>query len=153
MNDILAVLLNLGLNQDSYDKENNLALAAFFAIGSLLENAAADTKQIIETFFSAILQTFEKTLQNNAFPSIEMRNDYQNYLASVIEACLVQEKIRLDLSNGRSVLNLLISSFKQRECVYEEGLLACASIALGNNIIMKEWERLSSSYCLSLVYI
>lgn len=127
----LETLLGIALNPDSYDKDNNLALAAFFAIGSLLENSAKDTKNIVEDFFPVILGTFEKTLQNGAFSSDEMRNDYQNYLASVIEACMVSEKIRLDLNGGRYVLNHLINSFNQRGGVYEEGLLAASSIALG----------------------
>ena len=131
LKDTLNLLLNTALNQNSYDKENNLALAAFFAIGSLLENSAKDTKTIVEDYFGVILDSFEKTLQSGTFPDTETRNDYQNYLASVIEASLVSEKISLDLTQGKYVLNMIISSFKQRECVYEEGLLAASSIALG----------------------
>ena len=129
--DTLGILLNIALNPDSYDKDNNLALAAFFAIGSLLENSAQDKKKVVEDFFTVILDTFQKTLQTGAFSSPEMRNDYQNYLASVIEASLVSEKIRLDLNQGRVALNMLIASFNQRGGVYEEGLLAASSIALG----------------------
>lgn len=131
MKDTLSVLLNIALNQNSYDKENNLALAAFFAIGSLLENSASDTKKTVEDFFGVILGAFEKTLQSGTFPDTETRNDYQNYLSSVIEASLVSEKINLDITQGKYVLNMIISSFKQRDCVYEEGLLAASSIALG----------------------
>ncbi len=132
LKDTLGSLLSIALNPDSYDVEHNLALAAFFAIGSLVENSANDSKKIIEDFFSVILGTFQKTLQIGAFSSDQMRNDYQNYLASVIEACMVSEKIKLGLNEGKIVLNMLISSFKQREGVYEEGLLAASSIALGN---------------------
>ena len=131
LNDTLSVLLNIALDQNSYDTENNLALAAFFAIGSLLENSAMDTKKSVEDFFSVILSAFDKTLQNGAFSSNEVRNDYQNYLASIIEASLVSEKIHLDFNQGKIVLNMISSSFKLRDCVYEEGLLAASSISLG----------------------
>jgi hypothetical protein len=128
--DVLKELYNTALNQNSYDKDSNLALASFFAIGSLLENAAMDTKKTVEDFFVTIIGTFERTLQPGLFPNAEIRNDYQNYLASVIEAALVSEKITLDYTQGKHVLDLIINSFKQRECVYEEGLLAASSIAL-----------------------
>ncbi len=98
----------------------------------MVENSANDTKKIIEDFFSVILGTFQKTIQIGAFSSDQMRNDYQNYLASVIEACMVSEKIKLGFNEGKMVLDMLILSFKQRDGVYEEGLLAASSIALGN---------------------
>ena len=135
LNDTLSVLLNIALDQNSYDKDNNLALASFFAIGTLLENSALDTKKTVQDFFTVILSAFEKTLQNGAFSSDELRNDYQNYLASVIEACLVSEKIILDFNQGKIVLTMIITSFKQRDSVYEEGLLAASSISLGIVII------------------
>jgi hypothetical protein len=141
LSEILGILINVALNQDSYDKDNNLTLASFFAIGSLLENSANDTKKIVEDFFELILDTFQKTLQVNVFPSTEMRNDYQNYLASVIEASLVSEKILLGVSQGKQVMRMIIESFIQRDCVYEEGLLAASSISLGiylNNLGMGE---------------
>lgn len=124
-------MYRVALNQDSYDKDNNLALGAFFAMGSLIENSAMDTRKIVEDFFSMILSTFQQTLQPGLFNSNEIRNDYQNYIASVIEACFVTEKIKLEVSQGKQVMMMLIESFIQREGVYEEGLLAASSISLG----------------------
>ena len=129
---MLKTLFDIGLDINSYDVDNNLCKSAFFTICSILENIPDDCSEILINFFSALIDNFLKTLDGNNFQNLQLRNEFQCYLVSCIEAALVSEKIQLNIDQGTKLLDLITESFNQRQCVYEEGLLACSGIATGN---------------------
>lgn len=129
MNDSLELLLKLATIKESYDTENNVAMNCFFTIGSLIENSAPDTRYIITGFFKQLINAFQDTLKPNIFESNEIRFAYQGYIASCIEACLLCGNLELNPSDASKVLELIIQTFKERELVYEEGLMAASSLA------------------------
>lgn len=127
---LLNTLMEVGFTKDAYNPDNNVALAAFFTMGTLIDYAPNDTHGIISAFFCHIYGAFESTLDPKNFQSQEMRHAYQAYLATVISSCTVAEKVKMSFSEASAVYSLIKSTFEERQNVYEEGLMACSSIAL-----------------------
>jgi hypothetical protein len=125
----LDLLLQLAIMKGSYDTEHNVAMNCFFTIGSLIENSAPDTRYVITEFFGKLITAFQDTLKQELFESNEIRFAYQGYIASCIEACLLCGNLELNASDGSTVLHLIIQTFKERQLVYEEGLMAASSLA------------------------
>lgn len=143
MDTLLKQLLQTAYKPGAYDRDENVALACFFAISSLLENAANDTRNIISDFFTVLYEALENSLLLQNFQDQEMQYNYQSYIASAIESALTAERIKLNKEQTKAILSKLIATFKQRENVYEEGLLACSAIALCKNYIVIKSYRTS----------
>lgn len=138
VDNLLKALLNTAYTSGAYDSDNNVALAAFYAIGSLIDYAPVDTYAYINNFFPTICSTFQQALSPEQFGGTEpMRLSYQCYLATVISACAVEDKVKLLPEQANAVYNMIKETFVQRQTVYEEGLMACSSIALsmGQNFL------------------
>lgn len=127
---LLELLLKVAFEKDAYDPNNNIALGAFFTMGSLIDYAPLDTYHIINNFFYHILSAFESTLNPKNFTSKEMMYSYQTYIATVISACTAGEKVKINKEEAKAVYEYIKNSFIERQGVYEEGLMACSSIAL-----------------------
>ncbi len=131
MNPLLISLTNLMFRESSYESTNNVSFSACCSIMSLVENSATDTKLILQGFFTEILNFFNKTLTNkNMFKSEEQRKNIQAYLANIIDTCFNSGKLPINIEKGKMILEMLIESFKERNNVYEEGLLACSALGL-----------------------
>jgi importin subunit beta-1 len=127
---LLPLLMQLAFTKDAYDPNDNIALGCFYLMGSLVDHAPMDTYYILNNFFSNIYMAYESTLDAANFPSQEQRYSYQCYIATVISACFSGEKVKMNNEQASAVYNLIKTSFEQRQGVYEEGLMACSSIAL-----------------------
>jgi importin subunit beta-1 len=128
---LLYKLLEIAITKDAYDPNNNVAVAALFALGSLIDYAPLDCYNHISNFFPQIFNAFQSTLQPEKYINQEARFAYQSYFATIISACFVGgDKVKLTLDDAKTVYANLESSFKERGNVYEEGLMACSSLAL-----------------------
>lgn len=130
MEGLMALLLDLAYTKDACNPNDNIALGAFFLMGSLIDHAPVDTYFVLNNFFANIYQAFESTLDQSKYTNQEQRYSYQCYIATVISACFSGEKVRMNQDQATAVYNLIKSSFEQRQGVYEEGIMACSSIAL-----------------------
>jgi hypothetical protein len=126
----LELLLKLAFTPKSYDSTNNVAMCCFHAIGSLIENSAPDTRFIIQGFFNDLFEAFKSTLNPSFFQNDQMRFDYQAYITSAMEPCLISGYLNINLESGKEILDAIILTFKERNTVYEEGLMAASSIGL-----------------------
>lgn len=129
IHNLLTNLLQTAYTSGAYDPNNNVAVAAFFAIGTIIDYSPLDGYPIINEFFSHVYNAFESTLDPKNFHNDDMRLAYQGYLASIISACGMN-KVKMNYELGNAVYILIKQSFVQRQQVYEEGLMACSSIAL-----------------------
>jgi importin subunit beta-1 len=130
MKNCLEILLKLAFTPKSYDADDNVALASFYAIGSLIENSAPDTRVIVSSFFNSLLDAFRSTLNPEFFESTKMRYDYQAYIAASLEPCFVSGYLSISFDGAREILEIIINTFKERKGVYEEGLMAASALAL-----------------------
>lgn len=127
---LLNKLFELAIDPKAYDKDNNVALASLFTIGSLIDYAPQDCNIIIHDFFPNFYNAFLSTLDPNNFPNDEVRFCYQGYYCTVFSACFSENKLNLSVDQYYAVYDQIEKSFQQRQTVYEEGLMACSSLAL-----------------------
>ncbi len=149
MNELLTQLLQIAFTKEAYDPNQNVALAAFFCMGSLIDYAPYDTYTVINNFFSNIYTAFESTMDPKNFSKEEIRYAYQSYIATVISACAVGQKVKMNIDEAASVYNLIKESFTQRQQVYEEGLMACSSLALA---LGTDFESLIADFGVYVLY-
>lgn len=130
LSELLPILLTLAYTPNAYNKTDNVALYSFLAIGTLIEQSSPCDQKVILEFFASIYEAFQKSLDKSTFNNNEeMRNDYQGYLASIISAYTTNNLINISKEQGELLYNLIRSSFDERKSVYEEGLIACSSLA------------------------
>jgi importin subunit beta-1 len=129
--DLLTALLQTAFEANAYNSENNIALSCLYTVGSLVDFCSPDAYTIIDQIFPQIVGAFERTTQlNNGFQGEEpKRLAYQGYLATIISACTVEGKVTLSKDQVKHLFNLLKQTFLERNAVYEEGLMACSSLA------------------------
>ena len=149
MGELLNQLIKLAFTKDAYDPNHNVALAAFFSMGSIIDYAPIDTYNTINNFFSDIFSAFQSTLDSKNFQKEEVRYAYQSYIATVISACAVGQKVKINIQEAASIYELLKTSFIQRQSVYEEGLMACSSLALA---LGQDFEPLVKDFLSYLSY-
>jgi hypothetical protein len=100
-------------------------------MGSIVEHAPPESHEYIQQFFPSVVEAFETTfLGTSTMTDKEMRLAYQGYLATLISCFLAQGKIPIDHAKAEHLFKLLIQSFHERGSNYEEGIIACSTIAL-----------------------
>ena len=135
MDVLLKNLLQTAFDPKAYNPDENVALSSFFAICSLMENAANDTRVILHQFFPSLYEALKSTTFSQNFKSKEIQYCYQSYIASAIESAICSERIQLTRDQTKAIIDLIIQTFQIREGVYEEGILAISAIALCNNFL------------------
>ena len=119
-------LFKIVSNISLYDPDYNIILMAFHLLGSLAEKAALDVKNYMINNFKFLNEMFIKTLKLENFPNAEICYNYQNYLASNLQAFLMTGMATPDLA--ANLLKYLIETFKMRKELYEEGLALIGNI-------------------------
>jgi importin subunit beta-1 len=143
MKNLLNILLELAFTPNSYNSDDNVAQSCFFTMASIIENSCPDTRQIVHSFFNDLVAGFKSSLKPEFFPNQKMRFDYQAYIAATIEPCLVTGYVNINFDEAKEIMNIVITTFKERGCVYEEGLIAASSVGLSLkddfDILVKEF--------------
>ena len=122
-------LLQLCQNISLYDNENNIIRRAFFVIGVLAERAAKDVQNQMINVFKLLTEMFNKTItQQNYFQNIEIVKSYQEYITSCLSGFLPTECA--NINDCANLLQYVLTSFQQRNELYEEGITIIGSIAL-----------------------
>jgi hypothetical protein len=127
--EILNKLLTIAYKKGAYEPTHNVALSAFFAMGTLIEQSPLNTHAYVNEFFTHIVNAFQSTLEQGKYNDEEERYAYQTYLATIISSCCQGEKIKLNAESTAHLFNLLKTSFEQNKDIYEEGIMAGSSIA------------------------
>ena len=129
---LLEKLIKLAYIKNAYNPDSNIALSSFFVIGTIIEHSNIDCKNIINTFFTEIIYLLQNSLNENNFSSKEEQYQYQSYICTIISSSCTGEKIQLNTESLNSTYNLIISTFLQRNSIYEEGIMAMSSLAYTN---------------------
>ena len=130
---LLEKLIKLAYIRKAYNPNSNIALSSFFVIGTILEHSDIECKNIINSFFSEIYNLLHNSLNENNFTSKEEQLQYQSYICTIISSSCSGEKIQMNNEQLTLTYNLIIETFNQRNCIYEEGLMAMSSLANSNS--------------------
>ena len=121
-------LLQLCQNVALYDSENNIVKRAFWILGVLGDHTAKDVQNQMINIFKLLIEMFNKTItQQNYFKNIEIVKFYQEYICSCLHSYLLAERASNDCVN---LLQYVLTSFQQRNELYEEGISIIGAIAL-----------------------
>ena len=126
------------LDINNYDKNNNTCMWSALALGSMLEKIPYSLESLIFNNLPKLYNAFKIALDDKNFTDKEMQLEIQNYIASVINASLVNPNRNLLLSK-EDLLNLyklLADSFNKRGYTYSEGINAMTAIINSKKIFI-----------------
>lgn len=126
----LKTFIEYAYKKDAYDSQDNIAAEAFNAIGAIIQNATLSCESIIKEFFSTLQNAFQATFNMENFKNEKIRDAFQAYIAHCFFSGLTSGLIQMDFASAKLLTDMIIESFKQRNGIYEEGLLAISSLAL-----------------------
>ena len=122
-------ILQLCSNVNLFDKDDNIILSGFFVLAILGERTANDAKIQMSYVFHSLTEMFDKTItQKNSFQSIDIVNSYQEYLCSCLTGFLLTGCA--EINDCGNLLQYILSSFQQRNDLFEEGITTIGAISL-----------------------
>lgn len=133
----LNTFIEFAYKKDAFDVQDNIAAEAFNAIGAIMQNATYNNMNIIQSFFYTLQNAFQATFNLENFKNEKIRDYYQAYISHCFFSGLTSGLIQMDFASAKLLTDMIIESFKQRNGIYEEGLLAISSLALN---IGKDFE-------------
>ena len=121
-------LIKLCSNIDNYNKEVNIPFVGFNLLSTLGERSALDIRDKMINLFTILVKMFNDTLDIQKIYDINIRNNYQEYLAICLTGFLITGKG--DKQIASNLLNSIIDSFKLRNDLYDEAMTLIGAIAL-----------------------
>lgn len=120
--------MNLGLQNP--DKSDNLTMHCFITICDLIEYSSHDKQDKLNEILAHYVEQLNSTMnpENLNKSSLEVIYDVQCYFCNIIRTCFRKKINMADLQLAEKVYFAIESTFKFRNGVYEEGLLAIAAL-------------------------
>ncbi len=147
--EILNNLLSIAYKKDSYDSENNIALPTLYSINSLIDFSPLDCFDFIKEFFNNIVIALDNTSANDMFrDDPDKKYAYQENLSAIINSYLLGNKVTLDSAKCLYLYNLLERLFKERNSVFQSGILLCSKLTIySHNNSPEIFEQILSQFC------
>ena len=146
---LLNLLINLAYSKNSYNPDHNVSVSCFLTIGTLIEGSYVNDRQVIQDFFAVIYDALEKSLKKENFLNENMMYDFQGYISNVIVAYSSSRNFQMTIEQAKLVYSLFSQSFKQRGELYEDGILACASLS---NLVSSGYEVILDDFMKYLIF-
>jgi len=134
--------------KDAFDKGVNLANSSLAAFSNMIQYSAADTLTILTQVLQLLGEEFASTLQ----PGYRVPDkiiEYQGYLCSAMQPTFIKLTGRIAPEVLNNLVNLILASFKQRNAVYDEGILAMSGLIIASN---RNFQPYMESFGPYLVY-
>lgn len=135
---IFAELVTLAYREGAYNKDENLTMYCFLLINELIEYSSHDKQEKLSEILIYFLTQFEATLSsaiNNtvnimAAPgSSDVVLQLQSYYCTIFRAVFKKLIKKINAEMGGKIFTLLEGSFKLRQGVYDEAVLAIGTLA------------------------
>ena len=119
-------LIEIALRDNSYNKDYNLSLYCILAIDTLVTYSSHDKIEKLPEIIAYFIGLFESSINS---PPNEAVLQFQSYYCIIFRGVFRKTLKMIDLNIAEKIWTVLEASFKQRQCVYEEALLALAALA------------------------
>jgi importin subunit beta-1 len=138
---LFSELVLIAYREGAYNKDENLTMYCFLLINELIEYSSHDKQEKLSEILIYFLTQFEGTLSGvNNNTLLNMNKDgggdlilqLQSYYCTIFRAVFKKMNKKINLEMGSKIYTLLENSFKARQTVYEEAVLAIG--ALANNM-------------------
>lgn len=126
---LLNNLLTVANTKGAYNTNNNVASSCYFSIGILIDNSSSNLSPFIQEFFAEVINSLNFLYEAHDKPK-EEKEAYENYLFTVIHACLSSKKIDINMEQAKFLYNKVKAAFVRRDGVFVEGLLVCGGLAI-----------------------
>lgn len=109
---------------------DNLAMHCFICLCDLIENSSHDKQDKLTEILAYFITQLNSTMlpENISNSSIELIHQIQCYFCNIFRSCFRKKINIVDLNLAEKVYFSIEATFKFRNCVYEEGLLAIAAL-------------------------
>ena len=124
---MLNALHDLCFKDSTYDTDNAIADRGFLAIGSIIESCQQEDGPSISKFMSTFYEDMMKmgTLYQN---NLQKHQAYQGFLCNIVVSIGNYHQLILNQAQGTAMYSIIEQSFKERNDIYDEGILALSSI-------------------------
>ena len=132
LSNIIAILLKIAYDKNSYDKDRNLTLLSMFLIGKIIQISenTEENRKIIEHFFARLYTLFQESLEIKHFNSLQEQYCYQDNIISIISSCGGEyQKISMNATQIKCVYDLIDKTIQQRKELFPEAIIALGSLA------------------------
>jgi importin subunit beta-1 len=135
---IFKELVVLAYREGAYNKDENLTMYCFLLINELIEYSSHDKQEKLSEILIYFLTQFESTLNNSisnlvnvmaVAGSSDVVLQLQSYYCTIFRAVFKKLLKKINSDMGGKIFTLLDSSFKLRQSVYDEALLAVGALA------------------------
>jgi hypothetical protein len=124
-------LVSRGLNDSAFDREHNLSLYCILTLDSLISNSSNDKQSTLLEIIVYFTTELEKSCGMAASDAVYQ---IQSYYCVIIRSVLKKLVTSISKDIAEKVFKTIEESFKQRQGVYDEGLLAISALATSNYI-------------------
>jgi hypothetical protein len=119
-------LIDIAMRENAFNKDYNLSLYCILAIDALISYSSHDKIEKLNEIIAYFIGLFESSI--NSHPN-EVVLQFQSYYCIIFRSVFRKTLKMIDLNIAEKIYTVLEASFKQRQCVYEEALLAIAALA------------------------
>ncbi len=123
---LIKEFIDVAMREHAFNKDYNLSLYCILAIDALITYCSHDKMEKLPEIIAYFIGLFENSI--NSTPN-EVVLQYQSYYCIIFRGVFRKTLKMIDLSIADKIYTVLEASFKQRQCVYEEALLAIAALA------------------------
>ncbi len=135
---IFKELVVIAYRQGAYNKDENLTMYSFLLINELIEYSSHDKQEKLSEILIFFLTQFEYTLNSSISNlvnvmaiagSCDVVLHLQSYYCTIFRAVFKKLLKKINSDMGGKIISILESSFKLRQGVYDEALLALGTLA------------------------
>lgn len=148
INEILSGLWTNAFRLDGCSENSNLANASFAAFSIIVQVSSPDINPILGPILEMLVTEFHKTLSPD-YKVPGSLHEFQEYLCSSMQPILIKISTKISESISKSIVDNILESFKRRQTVYEEGILALSGLATA---IGKDFDRYMEQFGPYLVF-
>ncbi len=132
---IFSDLVVVAFREGAFDKDENLTMYCFLLIDVLIEYSSHDKQDKLSEILLYFLNQFEGTLSGKEISNMstsgssEVLLQLQSYYCTIFRAVFKKSVKKINLEVGAKIFELILMSFKSRQGVFEEAILAVGALA------------------------
>jgi len=135
--ELFICLLKICFNKISAEEESgsdannfNLNFSAYNTLIGLTVYSPDNCIDFINSFFPCLIEGLQSTFDKKNYDSEEFRVSQQENICSLIATTIASNKVKIDLTKGIYLYDLVKKIFLERTSVFESGISVCSSLAI-----------------------
>lgn len=123
-------LIQVGLSDKAYDTDHNLFTACFVTINTLIEYSSHDVQDKLEEIIAYLLGLAQNA---NGLRDADRIKDLHSSIALLLYYIISKSVKRIKFNVASQIYSTLVETFKLRQGIYDEAMLAISALSLSKN--------------------